>query len=137
MTTGKRVLGFGMALALVVGNMIGSGVYLLPATLAPLGLNALAGWVVTIIGAMALAWVFFLSALGLSKVSDALNSAAGLCADVARFRSRINWPVIAVVFVSVAFWWLVAAHFFGPHDPQHFKSESVVSVPVAQLRGMQ
>ena len=35
MATGKRALGFGMALALVVGNMIGSGVYLLPATLAP------------------------------------------------------------------------------------------------------
>ena len=56
--TARREIGFGVALALVVGNMIGSGVYLLPATLAPLGLNALAGWVVTILGAMSLAWVF-------------------------------------------------------------------------------
>ena len=54
----RREIGFGVALALVVGNMIGSGVYLLPATLAPLGLNALAGWGVTIVGAMSLAWVF-------------------------------------------------------------------------------
>ena len=54
----KRALGFGMVLALVVGNMIGSGVYLLPATLAPLGINALAGWCVTIAGALSLAWVF-------------------------------------------------------------------------------
>ena len=46
------------ALALVVGNMIGSGIYLLPATLAPLGANALAGWAVTIAGAMCLAYVF-------------------------------------------------------------------------------
>ena len=53
-----RALGFGMVLALVVGNMIGSGVYLLPATLAPLGANALLGWGVTIAGALSLAWVF-------------------------------------------------------------------------------
>jgi len=61
-TTGKpaekRALGFGMVLALVVGNMIGSGVYLLPATMAPLGINALVGWCVTIAGALSLAWVF-------------------------------------------------------------------------------
>ena len=38
--------------------MIGSGIYLLPATLAPLGANALIGWGVTILGAMALAFVF-------------------------------------------------------------------------------
>jgi len=54
----RRVLGFWPALALVVGNMIGSGIYLLPATLAPLGANALIGWGVTILGAMALAFVF-------------------------------------------------------------------------------
>ena len=54
----RRALGPGMALALVVGNMIGSGVYLLPATLAPYGINALAGWGATIIGALSLAWVF-------------------------------------------------------------------------------
>jgi APA family basic amino acid/polyamine antiporter len=45
-------------LALVVGNMIGSGIYLLPAGLAPLGWNALIGWAVTIGGAMCLAFVF-------------------------------------------------------------------------------
>lgn len=54
----RRALGFWAALALVVGNMIGSGIYLLPATLAPLGANALIGWGVTIVGAMALAFVF-------------------------------------------------------------------------------
>lgn len=40
----KRALGLWAALALVVGNMIGSGIYLLPATLAPLGANAMIGW---------------------------------------------------------------------------------------------
>jgi len=47
-----------MALALVVGNLIGSGVYLLPATLAPLGANQLIGWIVTSAAALAMALVF-------------------------------------------------------------------------------
>ncbi|PKB14706.1 amino acid/polyamine/organocation transporter (APC superfamily) [Novosphingobium kunmingense] len=53
-----RQLGFWAVLALVVGNMIGSGIYLLPATLAPLGWNQMLGWLVTIGGALALAVVF-------------------------------------------------------------------------------
>lgn len=56
--TAKRTLGFWALLALVVGNMVGSGIYLLPATLAPLGWNQMIGWLVTIGGAMALAVVF-------------------------------------------------------------------------------
>lgn len=54
----SRGLGFWMVLALCVGNMIGSGIYLLPATLAPLGANQLFGWLVTIGGALCLATVF-------------------------------------------------------------------------------
>lgn len=54
----KRQLGFWMALALVVGNMIGSGIFLLPANLAPYGTNAIIGWVVTIAGSLCLASVF-------------------------------------------------------------------------------
>ena len=53
-----RQLGFWMCLALVVGNMIGSGIFLLPANLAPYGLNAIIGWAITIGGAMCLATVF-------------------------------------------------------------------------------
>lgn len=47
-----------MTLALVVGNLIGSGIYLLPATLAPLGPNQLAGWGITIAGSLCMAYVF-------------------------------------------------------------------------------
>ena len=42
----KRKLGLVMCVALVVGNMIGSGVFLLPASLAPLGWNSVYGWLV-------------------------------------------------------------------------------------------
>ncbi len=47
-----------MSLALVVGTLIGSGIFLLPAQLAPLGWNALFGWLVTIGGALCLAFIF-------------------------------------------------------------------------------
>jgi APA family basic amino acid/polyamine antiporter len=56
--TGKRALGFWALLALCVGNMIGSGIYLLPATLAPLGWNQMIGWLITIGGALCLGLVF-------------------------------------------------------------------------------
>ncbi len=54
----KRSLGFWMTTALVVGNMIGSGVFLLPAALAPFGWSAVAGWILTISGGICLAAVF-------------------------------------------------------------------------------
>lgn len=46
-----------MCIALVMGNMIGSGVFLLPASLAPFGWNGIVGWAITIAGALALAGV--------------------------------------------------------------------------------
>jgi basic amino acid/polyamine antiporter, APA family len=53
-----RELGFWMCTALVVGNTIGIGIFVLPASLAPYGLNALAGWAVTVVGMLVLARVF-------------------------------------------------------------------------------
>jgi len=51
-------LGFWSATALVVGNIIGGGVFLLPASLAPIGYNAILSWAVTLTGALCLAYVF-------------------------------------------------------------------------------
>jgi len=47
-----------MCTALIVGNMIGSGIYLLPATLAPYGWNAIYAWMLTISGGICLAYIF-------------------------------------------------------------------------------
>lgn len=58
----KREMGLWAATAMVVGNMIGSGVFLLPASLAGVaivyGSGALLAWVITGTGAMLLAAVF-------------------------------------------------------------------------------
>ena len=54
----QRPLGLWTATALVVGSMIGSGVFLLPASLAPYGASSLLGWGVTLCGAVLLALTF-------------------------------------------------------------------------------
>lgn len=54
----RRVLGFWAAVSIVMGNMIGSGVFLLPASLAAYRGLSLAGWVVSAAGAIMLALVF-------------------------------------------------------------------------------
>lgn len=53
-----RVFGFWTAVAMVMGNMIGSGVFLLPASLAAYRGLSLAGWLLSAAGAVMLALVF-------------------------------------------------------------------------------
>ncbi|MFC3551005.1 amino acid permease [Lysobacter cavernae] len=53
-----RKLGLAMATMLVAGNMIGTGVFLLPANLATVGSISLFGWIVATTGAVALGLVF-------------------------------------------------------------------------------
>jgi len=54
----KRALGLGSSTALVIGNMIGSGIFLLPASLAAYGGISIVGWLFTAVGAMLLAMLF-------------------------------------------------------------------------------
>ena len=52
----SRMLGRWMSLAMVVGSMIGSGIYLLPTTLAPFGYNLVIAFLLTGFGTMCLAF---------------------------------------------------------------------------------
>lgn len=58
MTDEKRKIGVVAATFLVAGNMMGSGVFLLPGSLAKIGTVSMWGWVVTTVGALLLAFVF-------------------------------------------------------------------------------
>jgi APA family basic amino acid/polyamine antiporter len=64
----RRGLGLWMCTALVVGNMIGSGVFLLPASLAPYGGMSILGWLFSAGGAVCLALVFAHLATRLPKI---------------------------------------------------------------------
>jgi len=66
----SQLLGFWMCVALVVGNSIGSGVFLLPASLASYGLNSVVAWGFTAAGAIVLAVVF-------ARLSRAYPAAGG------------------------------------------------------------
>lgn len=52
-----RPFGFWTATALIIGGMVGSGIFLLPAALAPFGWTGVLAWVVSITGALAIAYV--------------------------------------------------------------------------------
>jgi APA family basic amino acid/polyamine antiporter len=54
----KGKLGFWLSTSLVVGNMTGSGIFLLPAALALYGGISIFGWLFTVVGALFLALVF-------------------------------------------------------------------------------
>ncbi len=56
--TGRRKLGPVLATVVVAGNMIGSGIFLLPATLATVGSLTVLGWMIGAVGALALALLF-------------------------------------------------------------------------------
>jgi len=63
-------IGLWTSIALVVGNMIGSGVFLLPATLAAYGGISMLGWIGSSLGALTLAMLF-------SKLSKMLPNSPG------------------------------------------------------------
>lgn len=55
---GRKKLGLWFSTSLAVGNMIGSGIFLLPASLAIFGGISMFGWIFTVIGSLFLALVF-------------------------------------------------------------------------------
>src|SRR6476660_7665215 len=70
----RQKMGWGLAALVVAGNMIGSGLYMLPVSLAPTGGSSLIGWLVAAAGAATLALVF--GALG--RLQPDADGLAGL-----------------------------------------------------------
>lgn len=90
--TVDRKLGVWMCTALVVGNMIGSGIFLLPAALAPFGMNSVFAWFATSAGAIVLACVF-------SGLSHAFPEAEGPYAYV-----RLAFGELAAFVIAWGYW---------------------------------
>ncbi len=89
-------IGLWTATALVVGNMIGSGVFLLPATLAAYGGISLLGWIGSSVGAIFLALLFS----HLSKVVT--NSVGGPYAF-----TRVGLGDFAAYLVAWGYWFSI------------------------------
>lgn len=73
MTTDTRPYGVWTASALVVGSMIGSGIFLLPISIAPFGWTGVIGWIISIAGVLCIAYA-------LGRLSQALPDASGAIA---------------------------------------------------------
>lgn len=93
-------LGFWMCTALVVGNTIGIGIFLLPASLAPYGLNALIGWTVTVAGMIVLARVF----ARLAREYPASDGPYGYIQDTAG-----EWPAFLAIWCYWVSCWITNA----------------------------
>ncbi|UZW57156.1 amino acid permease [Sphingobium sp. JS3065] len=95
-----RTLGLAACIALVMGNMIGSGIFLLPASLSPYGWDAVAGWVFTIAGSLLLAYV-------IARLTVLMPDAGGTAQFITRAYGplagfAIGWIYwISVIFTNV------------------------------------
>jgi basic amino acid/polyamine antiporter, APA family len=89
----RKELGFWRCTALVVGNTIGIGIYVLPASLAPYGFNAMLGWAITVLGMTVLARVF-------ARLARDFPSADGPHAYIERTTGRL------AAFVAIWCYWV-------------------------------
>ncbi len=98
--TNVRPFGFWTATALIVGGMIGSGIFLMPSVLAPYGWTSVAAWGVSIGGAMAVAYT-------LARLARSLPAAPGAVAAIGEVLGplpgvMIGWSYWVATWASVA-----------------------------------
>lgn len=100
----SQMMGPWLTTGLVVGTMVGSGIFMLPVSLAPLGANAIIGWAISIVGALSIAFAF----ARLSRVSggggiqsyieQAFGPLTGFITAWAFWFS--NWTAVAAVAIA-------------------------------------
>src|SRR3954471_1594013 len=133
-----RMLGPWMTLALVVGSVIGSGIFYLPIALAPLGGSVPIGWLISGIGMMALAYcasrIVSPDGGGLQAyVENELGSAAGFI---------VTWMTWCSSWVGVPAVALASAAALGrvfPGLAGHLVAQSfffILVVTLVNLRGI-
>ncbi len=142
-------------MSLVVGNMIGSGIFLLPASLAPYGGVSILGWLVTTIGALMTALVFSRMSRRFPKqggpyryAKDHFGSFAGFCvawsywisiccgnaaiAVAAVTYMGFFWPIIqqsaphAIVITMILIWSLTVLNAKGVREAGIFQLAATV-----------
>lgn len=120
MTDSARQIGPGLAMAIVAGNMIGSGVFLLPAVLASVGSASLIAWGVAAVIAVVLALVFaFLGAMreGAESLTEypgtAFHSSLGFIAWIAYWATCFI-GVVGIAVVAVGYGAAIFGVALGP-----------------------
>ena len=118
MTAPPRQIGFWTCLALVIGNTIGTGIFLLPAALAPFGWNALYGWLITISGGLCLAYVFAALARTMPDAGGPYDYIAGAFGPMAGF--FVMWSYWISQWVTNAAIGIGIVSYLAPFAPDFF-----------------
>jgi arginine:agmatine antiporter len=115
-----------MLTALVASNMMGSGVFLLPTSLANIGSISIFGWIVTTIGALALAWLFARLSLRLPKAGGPYAYAKSALGDCLGFQTiYVYWLANWVGNIGIAVAGIGYLSFFYPVLAQGWASVGV------------
>lgn len=96
----KPLFGFWTATSLVIGNMIGAGIFFLPASLASLGTISIFGWLVTAAGALCLAYVFAKLSLVFPKSGGPYTHSHSAFGDLVGF--MMGWGYWTMTWTSNA-----------------------------------
>ena len=117
----KKAFGIWRLVALTIGNMVGSGVFLLPSALAKFGAISLIAWVITGFGAIAIALVFSHLAAKLPKIGGPYAYCRDAFGDFIGFQVAWNyWIYIWVGDAAIAISFVGYLGFFIPplsHQP--------------------
>jgi APA family basic amino acid/polyamine antiporter len=113
-----RQIGFWTCLALVIGNTIGTGIFLTPAALAPFGWNAMYGWAITISGGLCLAVVFAGLARMMPEAGGPYDFISGAFGPLAGF--FVMWSYWISLWVTNAAIAIGAVSYLQPFAPSFF-----------------
>jgi APA family basic amino acid/polyamine antiporter len=133
-------MGLWMTGALVVGSIIGAGIFLLPVALAPLGINAIAGWLVSSLGALCIAFSLAqLTRAGGAGIQAHIEQVFGptLAYLVAWSFWCSNWAGnagLAIAFAAALSW--ISPGFGGPWFVVIVAVASVVVLTAVNARGV-
>jgi arginine:agmatine antiporter len=137
----RKGLGPFTATFLVAGNMVGSGLFLLPASLAVIGSASLIGWAVAAAGAMALAGVFAVLGVirpdpdGLVRYpADGLHPALGFIAW-ALYWASCWFGNVAIAIAAVGYLAVFLPQLIGPWPTALAAAALVWLMALANLRG--
>ena len=105
MASADRPFGFWTATALIIGGMIGSGIFLMPVSLAPYGWTSVVAWLISISGAMAIGYAIARMArlmpeqTGAIAISGAqLGTVPGMLVGWAYWVS--TWAAVAAIAIA-------------------------------------
>ena len=121
----RQQVGLATMLSLVVGSIIGTGIFVLPASLAPLGWNAPLGWLVSTSGALCLAFALATLARGGRGIQAHIHEAFG---PAAAFVAA--WAFWCTCWASIAIGALATAAALSRIYPQIADPSAITPVAI-------